>query len=117
MAGILNRSGEPGRTPKIFAPWIRGFGPGRGARTTGSAAWAHPGRRAPVARTVSSSRWPRRAGPPVFELAVVVGFMIVVHQVAADRPSSRDAISSRVIPLVSGRRRRMKTNPSRQIAA
>ena len=36
------------------------------------------------------------------------------HSDAAERPSSWASISSRVFPLVSGSRRRMKTNPARR---
>ena len=43
--------------------------------------------------------------------------MRITNHVDADRSSSWASISSRVFPLVSGRRRRMKTNPSTQIAA
>jgi len=34
VAGILYRNGDPGLTPKILAPFIRGSGPGFGVSIT-----------------------------------------------------------------------------------
>src|SRR5262249_19678568 len=40
VAAIVNKKGFPGRTPKTFAPLMRGFGDGFGVRTTASSCGA-----------------------------------------------------------------------------
>ena len=85
VAGIVNRNGEPGRTPKTLAPLMRGVAGAAGVRMYGATG---AGCGSPLAaKVVAEAGFKFRIHPVrVVEVNAVAGIAHLEHQLISRRP-------------------------------